>query len=74
MLCIAYSNVSASAVVERKTLGLDCCRLKDSFVIPKAFCGLLPRKEDGTKAEVAAEEARTNRAVVETFMMKRAGY
>jgi hypothetical protein len=54
-------------------LGLDCCRLKDSFVIPKAFCGLIPRNEEGTKAEVAAAESTTNRAVVENFMMKRAG-
>jgi hypothetical protein len=53
-------------------LCLGGCGLEAKFflVIPHAFCGLLSRIEEGTKATVAAEEASTKSAVAENFMMK----
>jgi phospholipid N-methyltransferase len=56
-------------VVDRKRLDLDCCR--EFFVKPPKDVGaLVPRKDEGAKAVVAAMDATASKAVAENFMLK----
>jgi phospholipid N-methyltransferase len=50
-------------------LDLDCCR--EFFVKPPKDVGaLVPRKDEGAKAVVAAMDATASKAVAENFMLK----
>jgi hypothetical protein len=53
-------------------LDLDCCR--EFFVKPPKDVGaLVPRKDEGAKAVVAAMDATASKAVAENFMLKELG-
>jgi phospholipid N-methyltransferase len=53
-------------------LDLDCCR--ECFATPPKDVGaLVPKKDEGAKAVVAAMDATASKAVAENFMLKELG-